>query len=93
MHTKQLAAAVIAAALSVHGAAYAATSGSEPFGMETVLGTTMDEVQATLVEMGYEIRKAEMEDGKIEVYFIKGGDMFEVYVDPETGLPTKIKSK
>jgi len=57
---------------------------------DSVLGTTLEEVQASLTDMGYEIRKAEMEDGKIEVYFVKDGAMGEVYVDPQTGAITKL---
>jgi len=59
----------------------------------TQLGTTMEQVQATLKDMGYEIRKAEMEDGKIEAYVVKDGKMAEIYVDQQTGQITKIKSK
>lgn len=61
--------------------------------MDTTLGTTLADVQAKLVEMGYEVRKAEMEDGEIEVYFIKDGKMGEAYVSPETGKITKLESK
>lgn len=59
--------------------------------MDTVLGTTMDEVRATLTGMGYEVRKFEMEADKMEVYFVGNGKMGEVYVSPETGKPTKIE--
>lgn len=62
-------------------------------GTDTVLGTTMDEVKTTLTEMGYEVRKAEMEDGELEVYFIKDGKMGEVYVDQTTGQVTKLEMK
>ncbi len=61
--------------------------------MGTTLGTTLVDVQAKLVEMGYEVRKAEMEDGEIEVYFIKDGKMGEAYVSPETGKITKLETK
>ena len=61
--------------------------------MDTTLGTTLMDVQAKLVEMGYEVRKAEMEDGEIEVYFIKDGKMGEAYVSPETGKITKLETK
>jgi hypothetical protein len=43
--------------------------------------------------MGYEVRKAEMEDGKIEVYFVRDGQMGEVYVNPQTGAVTKLELK
>jgi len=61
--------------------------------IDTTLGTTMDDVKAKLVELGYEVRKAEMEDGEIEVYFIKDGKMGEAYVSPETGKITKLETK
>jgi len=53
----------------------------------------MEEVQASLTEMGYEVRKVEMEDSKIEVYFVKDGEMGEVYVSLETGQITKLDMK
>lgn len=59
----------------------------------SVLGNNMEEVQASLTAMGYEVRKAEMEDGKIEVYFVRGGQMGEVYVNPQTGAVMKLKMK
>lgn len=59
--------------------------------LDSVLGTSMKEVKASLTGMGYEVRKAEMEDGAIEVYAIKDGQMTEVYVDPQSGKVAKIK--
>ncbi|KNG92493.1 hypothetical protein ATO11_17010 [Pseudaestuariivita atlantica] len=61
--------------------------------MDSVLGTTMQEVQASLAAMGYEVRKAEMEDGMIEVYFVRDRERGEVYVNPQTGAVTKLKLK
>lgn len=61
--------------------------------MDTVLGTTVEEVTASITEMGYEIRKIDMEDGKIEVYFVGNKQMGEVYVDAMTGKPTKLEIK
>ncbi len=66
---------------------------AEDVTMDSVLGTTMEEVQASLTAMGYEVRKAEMEDGKIEVYFVRDGQMGEVYVNPQTGAVTKLELK
>ncbi|WP_217354227.1 PepSY domain-containing protein [Ruegeria arenilitoris] len=60
---------------------------------DTVLGTTMEQVTSNLTEMGYEVRKAEMEEGKIEVYFVKDKTMGEVYVSPETGKIIKLETK
>jgi len=61
--------------------------------MGTVLGTSMSEVQNKLTDMGYQVRKSEMEDGKIEVYFVKDNKMGEVYVSTATGKITKLKMK
>ena len=66
---------------------------AEDVSMDSNLGTTMEEVQASLTAMGYEVRKAEMEDGKIEVYFVRDGRMGEVYVNPQTGTVTKLELK
>ncbi len=61
--------------------------------MDTLLGTTIPEVQTNLTDMGYQVRKSEMEDGEIEVYFVKDNKMGEVYVSAETGKVTKLKMK
>ncbi|WP_417275668.1 PepSY domain-containing protein [Celeribacter halophilus] len=66
---------------------------AEDVTMDSALGTTMEEVQTSLTAMGYEVRKAEMEDGKIEVYFVRDGKMGEVYVSPQTGAVTKLEIK
>ena len=66
---------------------------AEDVTMDSILGTTMEEVQASLTAMGYEVRKAEMEDGKIEVYFVRDGQMGEGYVNPQTGAVTKPEPK
>jgi hypothetical protein len=66
---------------------------AEDVTMDTRLGTTMQEVQTSLTGMGYEVRKAEMEDGKIEVYFVRDGQMGEAYVSTQTGQITKLEIK
>ncbi|MGA9252158.1 MAG: PepSY domain-containing protein [Roseobacter sp.] len=72
---------------------FASPALAEDVTTDSILGTTMEEVQASLVAMGYEVRKAEMEDGKIEVYFVRDGQMGEVYVSSETGAVTKLDLK
>ena len=79
---------IILAAVVFAGPALAAELNTD-----TVLGTTMPEVQTKLTEMGYQVRKSEMEDGKIEVYFVKDNKMGEVYVSTVTGKITKLKMK
>lgn len=66
---------------------------AEDLSAVTVLGTTIQEVQAKLTEMGYEVRKTEMEDGKIEAYIVKDGKMGEVYVNTATGQIIKLEMK
>ncbi|MFV0386787.1 PepSY domain-containing protein [Paracoccus sp. (in: a-proteobacteria)] len=61
--------------------------------MDTELGMTQDAVKAKLTEMGYEVRKVGTEDGMIEVYAVKGDQMLEVYVSPETGKVTKVSGE
>jgi uncharacterized membrane protein YkoI len=73
--------------------AFASPALAEDVAMDTVLGTTVDEVQTSLTEMGYEVRKAEMEDDQIEVYFVRDGQMGEVYVDAQTGAVAKLNLK
>lgn len=73
--------------------AFATPALAEDVTMDSILGTTMQEVQASLAAMGYEVRKAEMEDGMIEVYFVRDGKMGEVYVNPQTGVVTKLELK
>ena len=60
---------------------------------DTVLGTTEAEITAKLTDMGYEVRKIEAEDGKIEAYVVKDGKMAEVYVDPVSGKVAKLEAK
>lgn len=60
---------------------------------ETALGKTETEVRAALTELGYDVRKIEVEDGEIEAYVVKDGKMAEVHVDPVTGKIAKIENE
>jgi hypothetical protein len=62
----------------------------EAIAVDTELGMTEEAVTTALTGMGYEVRKIEMEDGMIEAYAVKGDEMLEVYVSPETGKVTKM---
>ncbi len=73
--------------------AFASPAFAADLSKDSVLGNTMTEVQKKLTDMGYQVRKVEMEDGKIEAYFVKGDKMGEVYVSTETGKVTKLKMK
>ena len=44
---------------------------------------TRDKVTAQLVGEGYEVRKIGSEDGMIEVYALKDGKQFEIYLDQD----------
>ena len=56
-----------------------------------MLGKTESEITASLTAKGYEVRKIEDEDGKLEAYALKDGKKFEVYVDVATGKVVKVK--
>jgi len=58
----------------------------------TQLGTSEDAVKTALTDMGWEVRKLEMEDGLIEAYAVNGSNMAELYVDPTSGEIVKIAS-
>ena len=61
--------------------------------LDMEIGKTMDDVKAKMTELGYEVRKAQMEDGDIEVYVVKDNKMAEIYVSQNTGKITKIKGE
>lgn len=39
------------------------------------------EITAIMVEQGYEVRKIQIEDGMYEVYAVKDGKTYELYLD------------
>ncbi len=59
-------------------------------------GAVAPEVQAQITEMltadGYEVRKIVPEDGMIEVYALKDGQMLELYLDADLNI-VRIKQK
>ncbi|MCB1340274.1 MAG: PepSY domain-containing protein [Pseudooceanicola sp.] len=57
------------------------------------MGKTEDDVKTALVALGYDVRKIEVEDGKIEAYVVKDNGKGEIYVDPTTGLVSKVHMK
>lgn len=61
--------------------------------LETELGKTEAEVRASLVKLGYDVRKIEREDGTIEAYAVRDGRKAELYVDPTSGKIARIKSQ
>ncbi|WP_209506967.1 MULTISPECIES: PepSY domain-containing protein [unclassified Ruegeria] len=57
------------------------------------LGKSEAEIRQTLTGMGFDVRKIETEDGKIEAYVVKDGQLAEVYVDPASGKVVKIEDQ
>jgi len=55
------------------------------------VGKTADEVSASLIAKGYEVRKIKPEGGKLEAYATKDGKRYEIYVDTATGMVTKVE--
>ncbi|MDT8342845.1 MAG: PepSY domain-containing protein [Thermohalobaculum sp.] len=49
-------------------------------------------VTEVVTAQGYEVRKLDREDGMVEVYALKDGKRFELYVNPETGEIVKTKA-
>ncbi|MDQ7070062.1 MAG: PepSY domain-containing protein [Rhodobacterales bacterium] len=43
-------------------------------------------ITTMLTEQGYDVRKIEMEDGQIEVYALKDGSRFEIYLDADMNI-------
>lgn len=44
---------------------------------------TREKITTDLTAQGYEVRKIDREDGMIEVYAVKDGKMYELYLDAE----------
>lgn len=81
------------AASSPAASTAAAASCAPALGPDTMLGKTRDEVETALKGMGYEIRSGGAKGSKVEVYFVKGTGMGEVYVDSDTGMITELTWK
>ena len=58
------------------GGAMASSSGA-------ITEETRTKITQSLTAQGYEVRKIEMEDGEIEVYAIKDGRKYELYLAPD----------
>jgi len=81
-----IAGSVLAAALALP-LSFAAAS---PELVGATVGKTADEIKASLVAQGYEVRKVKPEDGMLEAYALKGDKLYEIYVDAGTGAVTKV---
>ena len=86
--TRTIAAAFVAA-LALGAAAHADGHGGVKPGV--MLGVEDAAVTQALTEKGFEVRKIEREDGEFEVYALRDGTRYEIYIDPETGEILKVK--
>jgi hypothetical protein len=57
------------------------------------VGKTAEEITASLIAQGYEVKKVKPEDGMLEAYALKDGKRYEVYVDTTTGKVAKVKEE
>ena len=48
-------------------------------------------IEKKLTDMGYEVRKIEMEDGMYEAYALKDGNRYEIYIDVDLTIVTRTK--
>ena len=72
---KSIAAALTALALA--GPAFASPD---------VDAATQSQIREKLTAEGYEVRKIDNEDGMIEVYALKNGERFELYLDADLNV-------
>lgn len=56
------------------------------FASEKVDPALKDKVAAALTKQGYDVRKVQLEDGKIEVYAVKDGKAMELYLDDKLNI-------
>ena len=71
--------AAFAAGLGLAAPAFASES-------DAVDGVTRAKVVEKLEAMGYEVRKVEREDGKLEAYALKDGRRVEIYLDANLNI-------
>lgn len=57
---------------------------------DTIDAALKDKVTAEMTAQGYEVRKIDSEDGMIEVYAVKDGKTYELYLDAQLKI---VKSK
>lgn len=81
----RITAAALVATLMISGTATLASN-------DTVTPAMQAQVTEKLSQQGYEVRKIEHEDGALEVYAIKDGQKFELYLDGDLNVTrSKIK--
>ena len=80
---------ILAAALALAAPLYAQDGDLTP---GLMLGKDEAAIRTALTDLGYEVRKIDMEDGKIEAYVVKDKYMAEIYVDAMTGEIVRVGS-
>jgi hypothetical protein len=53
----------------------------QAFASDSIDAALKDKVTAEMTAKGYDVRKVQMEDGMIEVYAVKDGKTYELYLD------------
>ena len=56
------------------------------------VGKNKSEVATNLQQQGYDVRKIEHEDGRLEAYALTDRNRFEIYIDPQSGNVVRIKA-
>ena len=77
--TTRLSAAIALALTLVAPMAHAESEGS-------LDAATQEKVTAAMTAQGYEVRKVTTEDGMIEVYAVKDGKTYELYLDDQMNI-------
>jgi hypothetical protein len=72
---------VFSKVIAVGALAAAVGATSFAFASDDVDPALKEKVTKQMTEQGYEVRKIQMEDGKIEVYAVKEGKTYELYLD------------
>ena len=77
--TTRLSAAIALALTLVAPMAHAESEGN-------LDAATQEKVTAAMTAQGYEVRKVTTEDGMIEVYAVKDGKTYELYLDDQFNI-------
>ena len=73
---------IIALALVLAAGTAAVASGAH----ETADPAAVEAITAQLTAEGYELREIEVEDGQYEVYALKDGTRYEIYLDSDFSI-------
>lgn len=59
---------------------------------DTSTWMSVDALKMKAIEMGYDVKKVEIDDGCYEIYAIKDGKRVEAYLNPVSGDVVRVKS-